>query len=169
MSTDQLSFFDKNDRERSLFEPKASESKPANFSISKTINAPAQKVFDHWLIPVFIGDWMFGPKIQRESVISLENKVCKGGEYEFLIDRQGQEHQITGVIKELDIPSRLTLSWIESMHPDTESQVSVQFNSLNDKTKLKLNIKLPAELSAHKESTKKLWAKRLASLASKFK
>ncbi|MDD9891694.1 MAG: SRPBCC domain-containing protein [Gammaproteobacteria bacterium] len=169
MSSDQLSFFDRNDRERSLFEPKASETRPANFSITRTINAPAQKVFDQWLIPVFLGDWMFGPKVQREKVLSLENKVCKGGEYKFLINRKGQEMHITGEIKELDIPNSLTLSWIESIHPESESLISAQFNSLSDKTKLKLSIKLPVELAAHKESIKKLWTKRLATLAAKLK
>ena len=169
MTSDQLSFFDRNDRERSLFEQGTPAAKPANFSLTKTINAPIQKVYDQWLIPVFIGKWMFGPNVQREKVIMLENNVRKGGDFKFLINRKGKDVEVTGEIKVLDIPRRLELSWQESTHTDEESLVIVQFDSLEGKTKLKLNVKLPAELSPYKNSIKKLWAARLAALAKELK
>lgn len=169
MSSDQLSFFEKNDRERGLFEPGQTASKPSSFSLTKTINAPAQQVFDQWLIPVFIGDWMFGPNVQREQVISLENNVRQGGNYKFLINRKGQEIEISGEIQELDIPKKLALSWTENTHPDDVSQISAQFDAQNEKTKLKLAVKLPAELSQQKDATKKLWSTRLSALAKKLK
>ena len=37
MTSDQLSFFDRNDRERSLFEQGTPAAKPANFSLTKTV------------------------------------------------------------------------------------------------------------------------------------
>ena len=169
MSSDQLSFFDKNDRERSLFEQAAPQLKPTTVNVTKTINAPAQQVFDQWLIPVFIGEWMVGPKIQLEKVISLENKVRKGGDFKFLLNRRGQELEISGELLELDIPKGLTMTWRESTHPDVESQVVAHFTAQEQKTKLKVAIKLPAQLSNNKEETKKLWTKRLTALADKFK
>ena len=68
MTSDQLSFFDRNDRERSLFEQGTPAAKPTTFSLTKTINAPTQKVYDQWLIPVFISKWMFGPKVQLSLI-----------------------------------------------------------------------------------------------------
>jgi uncharacterized protein YndB with AHSA1/START domain len=169
MSSDQLTFFDKNDRERSLFEQSAPQLKPITVTTTKTINAPAQQVFDQWLIPVFIGEWMVGPKVQREKIINLENKVRKGGDFKFMLNRKGQDTEISGELAELDIPKRLVMTWRESTHPDELSQVIAQFDALEQKTKLKVSIKLPAQLSSQKENTKKLWTIRLTALAEKFK
>ena len=55
--------------------------KASSISLSKTIDAPAQEVYDQWLIPVFVGDWMFG----RHSIVRLENKVRKGGEFTYVV------------------------------------------------------------------------------------
>lgn len=169
MSINQLSLFNKNDHERSLFEPSQQDIKPANFSITKTINASAQVVFDQWLIPVFIGEWMFGSQIQNESVVSLENKVRKGGKFRFVINRKGREVQINGEITELDIPKDLAFIWVESTNPGVASQISANFFPLAGKTKLKLSVKLPVELGVQKDHIKKLWTARLATLAAKFK
>ncbi|MBM86812.1 MAG: hypothetical protein CMQ41_00375 [Gammaproteobacteria bacterium] len=168
MHPSQLSFFDRNDREQNLFD-RSQITKSSNFSITKTINAPVHAVFDQWLIPIFIGGWMFDPKIQKESIISLENKVRKGGEFKFLVDRKGQKIIITGRILELEIPEHLAFSWIESPHTKAESQISVKFNPMNGKTKIKLTAKLPAVLSEHIKDTKKIWAARLTLLGGRFK
>ena len=89
---------------------------------------------------MFIGKWMFGPNVQREKVIMLENNVRKGGDFKFLINRKGQDVEVTGEIKVLDIPRRLELSWQESTYADEECLVIVQFDSLEGKTKLKLTL-----------------------------
>jgi hypothetical protein len=59
------------------------------------------------------------------------------------------------------------MSWRESTHPDEQSQIIAQFDSLEEKTKLKVSIRLPAQLGNQKESTKKLWTARLKVLAKK--
>ena len=110
---------------------------------------------------------MFGPKIQQEKVIHLENEVRKGGGFKFRINRKGLDLLISGELLELEIPKRLTMSWRESTHPDEQSQIIAQFDSLEERTKLKVSIRLPAMLSSQKESTKKLWAARLKALAEK--
>ena len=69
MSADQLSMFGS---EEVL---KTKGGKAISFNLNKTINGPQQAVFDHWLIPVFVGEWMFGPKVQAEKVLELKNTV----------------------------------------------------------------------------------------------
>ena len=167
MRSDQLTFFDKNDRERSLFEQPAPQLKATTITVTKTILAPAQQVFDQWLIPVFIGEWMFGPKNKRKKIIHLENEVRKGGSFKFRLNRKGLDLLISGELLELEIPKRLIMSWRESTHPDEQSQIIAQFDSLAEKTKLKVSIRVPAKLSNQKESTKKLWTARLKVLAEK--
>ncbi len=161
MSADQLSMFGQ--------ESESAAAAPTSFSVSRTINGKQQQVCDHWLIPVFIGEWMFGPKVQAEKILSLENTVRKNGEFNYLIHRRGREVNHSGEYLELNIPSKLSFSWIESTHPDAECQISVQFVADADKTKLKMNVKLPAQISGNKDKIKKQWTARCKALAEKFK
>lgn len=163
MSADQLSMFS---GDEGATGKKASAS---SFSISKTINGKQQAVCDHWLIPVFVGEWMFGPKVQAEKVISLDNTVRKNGEFDFKVHRRGKEITHHGEYLELNIPSRLLFTWTESTYPDAQCQVKVQFDEVSGKTKLKLTVQLPANLSADKDKIKKQWTARCKALAEKFK
>lgn len=168
MASDQLSMFQ--DRELGDSDnAQASKVAPASFSITRTINGSPQSVCDHWLIPVFVGEWMFGPRVQAEKVLSLENTVRKNGEFDFKIHRRGQEISHQGEYLELNIPSKLVMSWTESTEPEAESKISVQFTEEAGKTKLKLTVNLPAELAPNKDKIKKQWTARCKALAEKFK
>ncbi len=162
MSNDQLSMFSPSDTG-------AKHGSPTSFSLTRIINSNQQRVCDHWLIPVFIGEWMFGPKVQAEKIISLENTVRKNGEFDFKIHRRGNEISHRGEYRELSIPNKLVFSWTESNLPNIESRITVQFSPEADKTKLKLQVNLPAELSANKDKIKKTWTARCKALAEKFK
>ena len=108
MATDQLSMFG---AEEIL---KTKGGKAVSFNLSKSINGPQQSVFDHWLIPVFVGEWMFGPKIQAEEIITLNNVVRKNGSFEYAVNRGGKKVVSSGEFVELDIPNRITLTWRET-------------------------------------------------------
>ena len=156
----------------SMFTAEQADKKPGNptsFSLTRIINGKQKQVCDHWLIPVFIGEWMFGPKVQAEKIISLDNTVRKNGEFDFKIHRRGSEINHHGAYRELSIPNRLVFSWTESNFPEAESQITVQFSAEAEKTKLKLQVNLPAELSANKDKIKKTWTARCKALAEKFK
>jgi hypothetical protein len=47
--------------------------------------------------------------------------------------------------------------------------VTVQFREAENKTRLKLTIRLAGELSEQKDTVKKEWASRCSALAAKFK
>ena len=162
MAADQLSMFEA--------EPVSANSagKTVSFSLAKTINGPSQKVFDQWLIPVFIGTWMFGADIDGSSILSLENKVRKGGEFNFSLQRGSKQLQLSGVYQELDIPRKLVFSWIESDQPELQSQITVQFEELEGKTRIKLAGRLPQALAEQKDQIKQQWAARCSALAAKM-
>lgn len=155
----------------SMFETESPAKKSAGSSISvnKTINGKQQNVFDHWLIPVFVGEWMFGPKIQAEEIISLENTVRRNGEFDYRVKRNGKEISHQGKYLELAIPNTLVFSWTESTAPEVTSQISVQFSDAGDKTRLKLTVKLPPELDLERDRIKDTWTARCKALAEKFK
>ena len=143
--------------------------KPSSIYLTKTVNASNQQVFDQWLMPVFIGEWMFGPKVQQEQVVSLENKVRRGGEFAFKVIRKSTEIVHTGEYIELDVPNKLVFSWSDSLHRSCMSQVTVLFQEANNKTRLKITIKLDPKLYNEKDSFKKQWSARCSALAAKFK
>lgn len=159
------------DQQISMFSDQAAPSvgKPANFSLSKTINSPAQRVFDQWLIPVFLEEWLFGNHTGGEQVVELRNTVRKGGEFNYRVTRGGQEVCYTGDYEELNIPTRLTFTWVEQDAGLEPLQISVQFTAEQDKTRLKLQGRVPADQVADLERIKGHWAARLTALAERCK
>ena len=138
--------------------------KASSISLSKTINAPAQQVYDQWLIPVFVGDWMFG----RHSIVRLENKVRKGGEFTYVVKSGNLEILYRGTYELLDIPDTLIFSWVENAHPKAVSRVVVKFQEEHGKTRIRLTIKLDPKLNTLKEKIKEQWSDRCTALAEKF-
>ncbi|MCH8228596.1 MAG: SRPBCC domain-containing protein, partial [Proteobacteria bacterium] len=128
----------------------AGKLKASSISLSKTINAPTQEVYDQWLIPVFVGDWMFG----RHSIVKLENKVRKGGEFAYVVKSGNQEISYRGTYELLDIPHILIFSWVENVHPKAVSRVVVKFQEEHGKTRIRLTIKLDPKLHTLKETIK---------------
>lgn len=162
MASDQLSMFEESPA------PIVRVAKPSSFNLTRTINAANQTVFDHWLIPVFVGTWMVGPQVQKEKVINLENRVRRGGEFCYTVNRAGIDIEYTGRYLKLDIPSKLVFSWMDSRYPDCESQVTVEFQPADNRTRLKLTVKLAAELYDQQDTVKKEWTSRCNALATKF-
>lgn len=143
--------------------------KPASFSLSKTVSVGAQRVFDQWLIPVFLEEWLFGAHTGNEKVVNLQNTVRKGGEFEYLVTRQGQDVCYIGNYQELDIPNRLVFTWGEKDAAIEPLQISVLFTADGDKTRIRLQGRIPAERAADRDAIKDLWAARCNMLAARFK
>jgi uncharacterized protein YndB with AHSA1/START domain len=51
--------------------------------------ASPERVFDAWLDPALIGQWMFGPAVREEEVLRLATDPRVGGSFSFLVRRQG--------------------------------------------------------------------------------
>ncbi len=163
MTTEQFSMFG---------EPTSSASsneKPASFTITKTINGSTQKVFDQWLIPVFIGTWMFNKEIAGESIISLDNTVRKGGSFVFRVQKKDRQIEYSGEYLELRIPDQLTFSWKKDGRADRLSEIKLRFESEGKKTKMKFTMTLNPALNPEKEAIKSIWSARCAALANRFK
>lgn len=162
MTTDQLSMFEG----ESEPPPKPGNTRPLNLSVSRTITAPAEKIFDRWLIPVFISEWMFGPHVGREKVLDLQNEVRPGGDFKYKIQRDGKELICCGEYQLIDRPKRLKFSWQEN---NSElSNVSVSFEQVEDKTKLKVSLQVDRSLADHAEVIKQQWSARCKALSAKL-
>jgi len=79
--------------------------------VSHRFSAPAERVYDAWLDPEWIGRWMFGPGVRAERIVRLGLEPRVGGKFSFVVDRQGTEVDHVGEYLELDRPQLLVFTW----------------------------------------------------------
>tara|TARA_R110002073_G_scaffold154027_2_gene309056 strand:+ start:190 stop:696 length:507 start_codon:yes stop_codon:yes gene_type:complete len=166
MSTDQLSMFEE---ENAAAEAPAAKFKSFNVSISRTLPVSAEKIFDRWLIPTFVGNWMFGNHLGNEKVIDLQNEVRPGGSYNYRIKRNGKEVLQDGEYLHIDRPNRLSFSWRETAKKNAhKSKVNLSLDPQEGKTKLKLTLQIDQTLEHYGDEIKQQWSERLKALSNQL-
>lgn len=164
MSNDQISMFE-DDAEAA--ELPAAKFKTFSVSLSRTVAAPAEKIFDRWLIPTFVGSWMFGKHIGNEIVVDLQNEVRPGGSYNYHIKRNGKEFLHDGEYLKIDRPKRLSFSWREAVKKNAhKSRINLRLDTQDGKTKLRLSMQIDQALELYADEIKQQWSERLKMLAS---
>ncbi len=93
--------------------------------ISRNFGVAAERVFDAWLDPAWIGRWMFGPSLRDETIIHIAVDACVGGAFSFKVNRAGQEIDHIGVYREIERPRRLVFTWGIAGMSDGESIVTI--------------------------------------------
>lgn len=163
MSADQLAMFEE---DRAAADKAASKFKTFNVSISRTLPMPAEKIFDRWLIPTFVGKWMFGEHVGNEKVVDLQNEVRPGGTFNYKIKRNGKEVLHDGEYLQIDRPNRLSFSWHETAKPNAQkSKISLSLEPQDGKTRLKLSLQIDRVLEYYGDEIKQQWTQRLKALA----
>ena len=101
--------------------------------VRRTIAAPAEDLFDAWLDPQALAQWMRPGTIQS-TVAQVEARV--GGGYE--ITMQGTSGPIVhkGVYRTIDRPTRLAFTWITAFTENRETLVTVDFIRLGQRTEV---------------------------------
>lgn len=101
--------------------------------VRRTIAASAEDLFDAWLDPVALAQWMRPGTIQS-TVARVEPHV--GGAYE--ITMQGQSGPIVhkGVYRTIDRPKRLVFTWISGPTENLETVVTVDFEKRDTRTEV---------------------------------
>ena len=137
---------------------------PVAAVISHRFSVPAERVFDAWLDPVWIGRWMFGPGVRDEKIVRLAVEPRVGGKFSFVVDRQGTEVDHVGEYLEIDRPRLLVFTWAtRDALPDT-SRVIVEITPCDGGCELTLTHVMGAEWADFAERAAGSWRKMLAAL-----
>jgi uncharacterized protein YndB with AHSA1/START domain len=113
----------------------AKSTAPIALDISRTFNAPVERVFDAWLSK----EWgaFVGPRDITAEVTRMEPKV--GGRYEILMHlADGRDLKVGGVYREIVRPWKLVLTWTWE-NEATETVLTLSFRAVDGKTELKLH------------------------------
>jgi uncharacterized protein YndB with AHSA1/START domain len=96
-------------------------------TIKRRIAAPAQQLFDAWLDPVSLAEWMrpCSSSTQR-STVAVDARV--GGAFEIVMHVASGPVRHTGVYKTIDAPRRLVFTWNSVHAGHNDSLVTVDFN-----------------------------------------
>lgn len=166
MTADQLSMFED---DSAAAEKPAEKFKTFSVSLSRTVPAPAEKIFDRWLIPTWVGSWMFGSHVGNEKVVDLQNEVRPGGTYNFQIKRNGKEFLHDGEYLQIDRPKRLSFSWREAAKKSAhKSKITLSLDPQDGKTKLRLSMQIDQTLELYADEIKQQWSERLKVLAAQL-
>ncbi|HEY1036167.1 MAG TPA: SRPBCC family protein [Pseudoxanthomonas sp.] len=80
-------------------------------SVQRVFPVPAERVFDAWLTPRLLGQWMFGPGVRDEKVLRLDVDPRVGGRFSMLVERDGTRIDHVGEYLVIDRPHRLSFTW----------------------------------------------------------
>lgn len=103
--------------------------RPDTAVVRRVMPAPPEAVYDEWLDPEALAEWMC-PHPARAVRVECDPRV--GGALRLDIDDQGTEMTVTGRFLDLTRPHRLSFTWTcTTWEPsDPESVVTVTFERL---------------------------------------
>lgn len=107
-----------------------------SLSVSKTINAPIEKVFDAWLDPKMLAQFILPmPGMPQPEV---ENEPEQGGSFTIVMHVGEDQVPHTGKYLEVTRPTRLVFTWASPCSTDG-STVTLNFSQADDdKTNVEL-------------------------------
>ena len=105
----------------------------AGVVVRRTIAASAEDLFDAWLDPLALAQWMRPGTIQS-TVARVEPHV--GGSYEITMQAASGPILHKGVYRTIDRPRRLVFTWITAFTENQETLVTVDFVRLDSRTEV---------------------------------
>lgn len=129
----------------------------------QTFKMAPQKVYDAFLNPELIGQWMFGPKLREEKILHIQIDPKVGGKFSFLVERSGEKLDHIGEYIELRPYNRLVFTW--SIDPHPPSYVYIDIDSIADGCELTLTHEIDPEWAAYADRIQDGWTKMLRVLA----
>jgi len=127
--------------------------------VRRTIRASAEVLFDAFLDPYALSEWM-RPGAIRSAVATVEPHV--GGRYEVIMQADSGPIPHTGVYRLIDRPRRLVFTWHSPNTGENETLVTVDFLAASQGTEVIVTHELLPE--AAKPSHSRGWTSGLEHL-----
>ncbi|HKB57419.1 MAG TPA: SRPBCC family protein [Lacunisphaera sp.] len=140
-------------------------SEPVKAVVIHRFAVPAERVYDAWLDPEWIGRWMFGPSVRDERIVRLGVEPRTGGKFSFVVDRQGVEINHVGEYLELDRPGLLVFTWATRDSLPGTSRVIAEILPRDDGCELTLTHVMGADRAAFVDKAAGSWRQMFGALA----
>jgi uncharacterized protein YndB with AHSA1/START domain len=101
--------------------------------VRRTIAASAEDLFDAWLDPEAMVQWM-RPGSVRHTEVRVEPRV--GGDYEIVMQMDSGTVVHSGVYRVIDRPRRLVFTWMSGPTENRETLVTVDFVRVDKRTEV---------------------------------
>lgn len=136
---------------------------------TRYFEAAPERVFDAWLVPRMLGQWMFGPRVRQENVVRLDVDPRVGGGFSLKVERNGEIIDHVGQYLEIERPHRLVFTWAIKGHSDDEpSQVRIDIAASSSGCVLTLVHTMDAKWAEYAQRTQDSWNAMLDALAGLF-
>jgi uncharacterized protein YndB with AHSA1/START domain len=107
-----------------------------SLTIKRRFNAPPEKVFSAWTDPEKVKHWM-GPG--GVEVLRTEGDARTGGRFRWVMKSpDGEEHDVSGIYREVVPSEKLVFTWAWKSTPERESLVTLTFKKDGDGTLMTL-------------------------------
>jgi uncharacterized protein YndB with AHSA1/START domain len=136
-----------------------------NVRVTRRFEVSAERVFDAWLSPEMLGQWMFGPGVREEEIVRLAVDAQVGGSFSFIVRRHGEEIDHIGEYLEISRPHRLVFTWGIRQETTDFSRVIVEIVPLETGSELTLTHELHPDWADYASRTETGWNKMLGTLA----
>lgn len=144
------------------------EINPPKAVVKKRFDFSAERIFDAWLDPAMIGQWMFGPSVRDEEVVRLSVDARVGGAFSFVVRRKGEEIDHGGRYAEIRRPERLSFTWGIAGDFGEESAVYIDIKPLGKACELTLVHELHPNWADYARLTEAAWGRMLDVLAAQL-
>ena len=95
-------------------------------TVKRRINAPAQRIFDAWLDPAALAEWM-RPCSSNTGRSDVKVDAREGGAFEIVMHVPSGPVRHTGVYQSIEAPRRLVFTWNSPHAGQNDSLVTVDF------------------------------------------
>jgi uncharacterized protein YndB with AHSA1/START domain len=133
--------------------------------VKRQFDARPERVFDAWLDPKLIGQWMFGPALREEQVLRIAVDARVDGSFSFLVRRDQQELDHTGKYLEIERPRRLVFTWGVGTASEAESRVTIEIAPQGAGCELTLTHDMHPKWAEYAGRTEAGWTRMLDVLA----
>lgn len=104
-------------------------------TVKRRIAAPAQQIFDAWLNPASLAEWM-RPCSSGTARSTVKVDARKGGAFEIVMHIPSGPIRHTGIYQIIDAPRRLVFTWNSPHAGQQDSLVTVDFRTDGQATEI---------------------------------